>query len=86
MIVIYFLTVIWFQIIIIIIIQRLEDCIQKRGRRLITATRNNTNDTRTSGTIITRKVGRKTTLWTFQTTNKRHLTRENVDVAKKKKP
>ena len=68
-------------------IQQLEDYIQKRGRRLITTTRNNTNDMRTSRTTVTRKkVGRKTTLWTFETTNKRHLTRENVDVAKKRKP
>ena len=36
-------------------IRRLEDYIQKRGRRLIKATRNNTNATRTSGTRITRK-------------------------------
>ena len=36
-------------------IQRLEDYIEKHGRRLITATRNNTNDTRNSGTTITRK-------------------------------
>ena len=36
-------------------IQRLEDCIQKHGRRLTTDARNNTNDTRTSGTTITRK-------------------------------
>ena len=36
-------------------IQRLEDYIQKRGGRLITATRNNTDDTRTNRMIITRK-------------------------------
>ena len=35
-------------------IQRLEDDIEKRGGRLITATRNNTNDTRNK-TEITRK-------------------------------
>ena len=34
---------------------RLKDYIQTRGRRLITATSNNTIDTRTSGTTITRK-------------------------------
>ena len=28
---------------------------------------------------------RKTTLWTFEMTNKQHLTRENMDVAKKRK-
>ena len=37
-------------------IQRLEDYIRKRGGRLITAIRNNTNDTRTSGTSIIRKL------------------------------
>ena len=36
-------------------IQRLEDNIQKRGGRLITATRNNTHNTRTMETTITRK-------------------------------
>ena len=36
-------------------IQRLEFYIQKRGGRLITATGNNTNDTTTGGTTITRK-------------------------------
>ena len=33
-------------------IQRLEDYIEKRGGRLITVTRNNTNDKRSSGTTI----------------------------------
>ena len=36
-------------------IQRLEDYIEKRGGRQITATKNNTNDTKTSRTRITRK-------------------------------
>ena len=36
-------------------IQLLKDYIEKRGGRLIAATRNNTNDTKTSGTTITRK-------------------------------
>ena len=36
-------------------IQRLEDYIQKRRGKLITATRNNTKDTRSRGTTITRK-------------------------------
>ena len=35
-------------------IQRLEDNIEKRGGSLIAAIRNNSNDTRTSGTTITR--------------------------------
>ena len=36
-------------------IQLLEDYIEKWGRRLITDTKNNTNDTWTSGTTMTRK-------------------------------
>ena len=36
-------------------IHRLEDYIEKHGRRLITAPRNTTDDTRTGGTTITRK-------------------------------
>ena len=36
-------------------IQRLEDYVQKRGGRLITATRNNTDNTRNNKTEITRK-------------------------------
>ena len=36
-------------------IRQLEDYREKRGGRLITATRNNTNDTRTSRMTITRK-------------------------------
>ena len=36
-------------------IQRLEDYIEKRGGRLITSTRNNTDNTRTNRTTITRK-------------------------------
>ena len=67
-------------------IQQLKDYIEKRGGRLTTATRNNTNDTRTSGTISRKQKWEEKQLWIFQTTNKRHLTRENVDVAKKRKP
>ena len=31
-------------------------------------------------------MGRKTTVWTFQATNKRNFTRENLDMTKKGKP
>ena len=69
-------------------ILRLKDYIQKRGGRLITATRNNTNHTRTSGTTITRKQK-----WEEKQLNGRfkRLTSEishekNMDVAKKRKP
>ena len=48
-------------------IQRLEDYIEKRGGRLITATRNNTNDMRKQNDNNKKtKVGRKTTLQTFK--------------------
>ena len=47
------------------LIQRLEDNIERPGGRLITATTNNTDNTRISRTAITRKVGRKITLWTL---------------------
>ena len=67
---------------------RLEDYIKKRGGRLIAVTRNDTNNTNINRTKITRKqkIGRKTTAWTFQETNKRNLTQENLDIAKKGKP
>ena len=47
-------------------IQRLEDFVEKRSERLITATRSNTDNTN-SKTTITRKQkwGKKRTLWTF---------------------
>ena len=32
------------------------------------------------------KMGRKTTVWTLQVTNKWHLTQEDLDMAKKRKP
>ena len=47
-------------------IHRLEEYIEKRGEKLITATRNNTVYTRTKRTTITRKQKwEKGTLWTF---------------------
>ena len=57
-----------------------------RGRRLITASRNNTYNRRTNGTTITRKtkIGRKTTVWTFLKTNKQHLTRETWILLRKR--
>ena len=68
-------------------IHRLEDNIKKGKGRWITATRNNTDNTRIKRTTITRKqkMGRKTTVWPFQAINKRNLTRENLDVAMKRK-
>ena len=62
------------------LIQRFEDYIQKRRGRLITATRNNTNDTKISGS---RKKNKSVKV---SMTDKQHLTRENVDMAKKRKP
>ena len=62
-------------------IQRLEDYIEKRGGRLITATRNDTDNMRISRTKITRK--QKWEEKQLYGRFKRHLTRENLDVAKK---
>ena len=60
-------------------IQRLEDDIYKCEGRLIIAIRNNTDDTIINRIEITRKqkIGRKTTVWILQATNKRNFTREN---------
>ena len=47
-------------------IQRLDDYIEKRRNEPITATRNNSGNTKTNSTTITRKQnGSKTTLWAF---------------------
>ena len=55
-------------------IQRLDDYIKKkRGGRLITTTGNDADNTRINRTekkTQKTKMGRKTTLWTFRTTNK----------------
>ena len=68
-------------------IQRLEDYIEKRRGRLITAFRNNTNDTMISRTTITRKQKweEKQLYGRFKWLIRRHLERENLDVAKKGK-
>ena len=63
-------------------IKRLKDYIEKCKGRLIAATRNNTNITRINILKITRKNGKKKTVSTFQATNKRHFTRENLNVCK----
>ena len=63
--------------------QRLVHYIEKRGGRLFTATRNNTDDTRINRTKITRKNKWEEILYEYF---KRHLTRENLYVAKKGKP
>ena len=64
-------------------IQRLEDYIEKCGRRLITTKRNNTDNTRISRTEIARK--RKWEEKQHYGRLKRNLTRENEDEAKKGK-
>ena len=61
-------------------IQRLEDYIEKRLGRLVRATRNNTDDRRISKTTITRKQK-----WKEKQRFKQHITRENVNMAKKRK-
>ena len=58
-------------------IRRLEDYIKKIKERLITAIK------RTA--VTKRKMGRKTFALIFQATNKRNLTREDLDIAKKEK-
>ena len=69
-------------------IQRLEDYIEKHERRLITTIRNDTDNTIDDRMTTTRKQKweEKTTLWPLWTSNKQHLTPENPEQAKKKKP
>ena len=68
-------------------IQRLEDYIEKRGGRPITATRNNIDKTSINRIKITNfKNGRKTIVWTLQVINKRNLTRKNLNITINKKP
>ena len=64
--------------------QRIEDYIEKRREKLITATRNHTDNTKTNRTTIARKQKweEKQLQGRFKKTNKPHLTRENMDVAK----
>ena len=68
------------------LIQRLEDYIEKRRGRWIVATKNNTNDTRSSGTTITRKQKweEKQLYGRFKRLTS-DISREKVDVAKKRK-
>ena len=60
---------------------------EKHKQGLITTIRNNTDNTTDNRMTITRKQKWEPppTLWAFQTTIKQHLTRENLDVAKKRK-
>ena len=62
-------------------IKRLKDNIEKRGGRLITATRNNTDNMRTNRTTTTSK--QKWEEKQFYNHFQQHLTRENMDLAKK---
>ena len=64
-------------------IQRLEDYIEKHERGLITAISNDTDNTIDNRMSTTRK---QKTPWPLQPTNKQHLTPENLDVTKKRKP
>ena len=67
--------------------QRLEDSIEKHEGGLITAIKNNTDNTMTKRMTITRKQKweEKQLYGRFKQLIK-HLTRENLDVAKKRKP
>ena len=64
---------------------RLEDYIKKRAVGNYLQPRDNT---KINGTKITRKqkMECKATVWTFQATHKRNLTRENMNMAIKGKP
>ena len=67
-------------------IRWLEDYIKKNKERLIKTTRNNTNNTNNTSnnrTIIHRKQKWevKSIVWMFPATNKRNLTREDLDMA-----
>ena len=69
-----------------VLMHRYND-MEKHKKGLITSTRNDNDNTVTNRMTITRKqkMGRKTTLWALYTPNKRHLIRENLDVAKERK-
>ena len=68
-------------------IRELEDNIKKSKERLIMATRNSTDDIKINRTTIVwkKELGRKTTVWIFQSTNWRILIREYRYMAKKRK-
>ena len=61
--------------------QQLEDYIEKHEEGLITAFRNDTENTMDNRN----KNGKKNNLWAFKTTNKQDLKQENVDAIKKSK-
>ena len=69
-------------------IQQLKDYIEKHEQGLTIAIKNDTDNTIDNRMTTTRKqkLGEKTTLWPLQMTNKQHLTPENLDLAKKRKP
>ena len=63
-------------------IQRLEDYIKKFSHQKQYRQHKHQQNENNKKT----KLGRKTTAWTFQATNKPHLTRGNLDMAKNGKP
>ena len=69
-------------------IRRLEDHIEKRRGRLITATRNNTNRTRINRPRITRKqkCEEKQLYGSFKRLTNDISNEKNVDLAKKREP
>ena len=68
-------------------LKRLEDSTEKHKRGLITVIRNDT-DNMIDNRMTTRKQKweGKSTIWPLLTSNKQHLTPENLDLAKKRKP
>ena len=65
------------------LIQQLEDSIKNLRGKLITVNRSNITQSSTEQKYTeSKKREKKTTVWTFQATNKQNLTQENVDIAK----
>ena len=66
--------------------ERLEDYVKRTEEGWLQQPENiQTTQASTEENNLKTKMGRKTTVWTFQATNKRNLTWENLDIAKKEK-
>ena len=70
------------------LIQRPEDDIKNSKERLIMVTRNNISKhkDKQNNNNLKPKMGRKPIVWIFQVINKRNLSREELDMTKKRKP
>ena len=65
-------------------IKGLEDYMKKNKKKRLTAATNQHKDKQNNKKNEEIEIGRKTTIRIFQTTNCRNLTRENLDIAKKR--